>query len=126
MNEIESIIAQLDAQLAAIDRALDALRGIEGGQAPVKRRGGRPGKKARGGKRRMSAEGRAHIREGVRRRWAEKRASEAGVALAKKAGRPAKKAKRSMSAAARKRLSELMKARWASKNPPIKRLAAKK
>jgi hypothetical protein len=113
LNEIDSIISQLEAKRAAIERALAALREIEGERPAVKRRGRPPGKKARGGKRHMSAEGRAHIREGVRRRWAEKRAAEAA---AQKKARARKKG--GMTAAGRKRLSELMKARWASKNPP--------
>jgi hypothetical protein len=108
MNEIGNIISQLEDKRAAIERALAALRDFEGeGQSAAKRRGRPPGKKARGGKRHMSAEGRAHIAEGVRRRWAKKRAAEASAR--KKGG---------MTAAGRKRLSELMKARWASKNPP--------
>ena len=46
---------------------------------------------------------------------AEKRAAEAGVALAKKAGRPAKKAKRSMSPEGRARIAEAARKMWAKK-----------
>jgi hypothetical protein len=108
LNDIESIIQQLEQQRGAIERALGALREIVGSPVPaVKKRGRPPGKEKRGGARHMSAEGRARIGEATRKRWAEKRAAEAPV-----------RKKRRLTAAARKHLSELMKARWASKNPP--------
>ena len=113
MNEIASVISQLEKQRDAIERALAALREIEGtGQPAIKR--GRPAQKTPGGKRVMSAEGRARIGAATRKRWAEKRAEETAAERTKA---PARK-KRRLTAAGRKHLSELMKARWASKNPP--------
>jgi hypothetical protein len=109
VNGLGEIIAQLEKQREAIERALAALRGIESTGVPGKRRGRPPGKKKRW---HMSAEGRARIGEAPRRRWAEKRAAEAG---AKKLGRPAKKAKRSMSPEGRARIAEAARKMWAEK-----------
>lgn len=80
LNEIQSIISQLETQRGAIERALGALREIAGAAAATggKRRG-RPPQKKRGGKRHMSAEGRARIAEATRKRWAERRAAEAAA-----------------------------------------------
>ncbi len=118
MNEIESVISQLEQQRDAIERALAALRDI----APAAKKLGRPpGKKARGGKGHMSAEGRARIGEATRRRWAEKRAAEA--APGKKTGRPAKKAsggKRSISPEGRARIAEAARRMWAAKKAGTK------
>jgi hypothetical protein len=121
VDGLGEIIRRLEKQRGAIERALAALRDIEGAGVPVKRRGRPPGKKKRGGKRHMSAEARARIGEATRKRWAEKRAAEAAETRA-----PARK-KRRLTAAGRKRLSDAMKARWASKNPPkagVKKRAA--
>ena len=113
MNEIESVIAQLERQGEAIERALGALREIAGTTVPdAKRRGRPPGQKKRGGKRGMSAEGRARIGEATRKRWAEKRASEAPAA---KTPRAAKKAKRVMSPEGRARIAEAARRMWAAK-----------
>ena len=105
MSDLHNIISNLEQQRSAIERALAALRDVQGSGAeatPAKRRGRPPGQRSQ-----MSEEGRANIAEGARRRWAEKRA----------AGGPQPR-KRGLTAAGRKRLSDLMKARWASKNPP--------
>lgn len=114
MNEIESIIAQLERQRTAVDRALSALREIggTGAAAPGRKRGRPPGKKAGGG---MSAEGRARIGEATRQRWALKRAAAAG---AKKTGRAGKKTagKRQMSAEGRANIVAANKRMWAKKN----------
>ena len=113
-TDFTSIINELQQRAAAIDRALEAVRGVGGvnvAAAPAKRRGRPPGSKNKtpGTKRVLSPEGRRRIIEATKRRWA----------AAKKAQKapPAKK-RGGMTAAGRKRLSELMKARWASKNPP--------
>jgi len=88
VNEITNIIRQLEQQQAAIQRALSALREIGGGgtvattKAVTKSTGPR--------KRRLSPEGRKRIAEAARRRWAAKRAADAGQGTAKQAG--AKKA----------------------------------
>jgi hypothetical protein len=116
MEDLTSIIADLEQQRAAIDRALTALREIggTGSIAPAKRRGRPPGRKTD-----VTVATANRRSEGQRRRWAEKKAAEKTAAT-----KPATK-KRGLTAAGRKRLSELMKARWASKNPP-KKVAKKK
>lgn len=118
MNDIPSIISQLEQQRGAIDRALEALREIEGTgtAAPAKRRG-RPRGKENGGRRRMSAEARARIGEATRKRWAERRALDAEAE--KKAGAgPAKKkrgSKRSISPEGRARIAEAARQMWAKR-----------
>ena len=98
MNDIAKVISQLERQRATIDRAIVALREVEGpkpGGATVSTEaalgGGRPVK------RHMSEEGRRKIAEATRKRWADKRASEAAqsrkTAAATKAA-PAKKTRR--------------------------------
>jgi hypothetical protein len=75
VNEIASIISQLERQRAAIDRAISALREVEG----VKPAQTAPSGKATAKepkKRRMSAAGRRRIAEAAKKRWADKRAAE--------------------------------------------------
>lgn len=91
MNDIQSIISQLERQRDAIERALGALRDIEGTGTPAaKKQGAAPGKK-RGRKRRISAEGRARIAAATRKRWADKRAAEAATAAKKSSKKRANK-----------------------------------
>lgn len=92
MNEIQSIISRLERQRESIDRALGALREIEGTEtSAAQKRGESPAKKGLRARRRMSAAGRARIGEATRKRWADKRAAEA--AAEKQAGqkRPQRK-----------------------------------
>lgn len=81
MNDITRTISQLEQQRASLDRAIQALRDVEGGKtrAAVRGFGGAPKK------RQMSAEGRRRIAEAARKRWAEIRANKA--AQSKRAGR---------------------------------------
>ena len=75
---VEQIISELEQQREAIERAISALRQVEGTPAtggPLKRRGRPPGQKGH-----MSPEGRARIAEATRKRWADKRAAEAAAA----------------------------------------------
>jgi succinate dehydrogenase/fumarate reductase flavoprotein subunit len=92
MNGFDGIIKQLEAHRAAIEKALAALREVEGiavpaasapANATAKRRG-RPAKKKGG----MTEAGREKLREAMKRRWAVKRTA----AQAKKRGRPKKAA----------------------------------
>jgi hypothetical protein len=90
VSEIDDVIARLEHQRAAIDRALEALRGINSAVG-TKRMGRQPGSKlsaeakrrmseaqkrrraaeGRAGKKRvLSPEGRARIAEAARKRWA--------------------------------------------------------
>lgn len=82
MNEIASIIAQLERQRTAIDRALAALQDVSGSGASVPR----AAKKVAGKKRRLSPEGRRRIAEAARKRWAAEKAAKAAAE-----GKPAKK-----------------------------------
>ena len=112
MNQIDSIITQLEQQKDAIDRALSALREVEGSAVS---HGPAPGNSAptnSHGKRKLSPEGRRRIIEATRRYWAEKRrggATKAGTAttVQRKDSKPA------MSAAVKHKLSLAAKRRWA-------------
>ena len=90
MNDVDSIISQLEQQKAAIERAIAALRDVTLSEpAPVKR--GRPGRppgrplkvaspkvaspQVPKKRRRLSAEGRKRIIEALKKRWAEKKAA---------------------------------------------------
>ncbi len=68
MSDIENIITELERQRAAIDNALEALRGIT--RQTTSKRPGRP----KGSKRVKSADGRQRQIEAMRRYWAAKRA----------------------------------------------------
>jgi hypothetical protein len=115
-NSLSEVIKKLEQQRIGIERALAALRDIEGpgfeAPAPAAARSvGRPRKaKRKGG---MTPEGRKRLSEALKARWAAKKAG---------ASAPAKKAKRKgggMTPEGRKRLSEALKRRWA-----VKRAAA--
>ena len=105
------IITDLEKQKTAIDKALAALRMIEGGEtgaeptakstpnAPATRRG------------RMSPEGKRRLIAALKKRWAVKKAAaNAGAAPAKAAASNGR-----ISEEGRKRLAEAMKKRWAVK-----------
>ena len=72
MNELDSIIANLERQREAIDRALEALREVSGTphvaakKAATKKRAA----KKRSG---LTEEGRRRLSENMRKRWAAKR-----------------------------------------------------
>jgi len=82
MSTLSSLISQLERQRTSIERAISALREAEGSghaaAASVAAATGGATKKRgrRGGKRRLSPEGRARIAEAARKRWAMKRAQE--------------------------------------------------
>jgi hypothetical protein len=130
-NSLSEVIKKLEQQRIGIERALAALRDIEGPgletPAPAAARSvGRPRKaKRKGG---MTPEGRRRLSEALKARWAARKAG--ASAPAKKA--PAKTAKRKggMTAEGRKRLSEALKKRWAAKRAasavaPAKKAAGK-
>jgi hypothetical protein len=73
VTHIGNIIAQLEQERTAIDRALSALREIGGSRTspPIV-------SKARRRRGRLSAEGRQRIADAARKRWALKRAAEGG------------------------------------------------
>jgi len=80
MNGIKDIIKKLDQQRVAIERALSALREMDGtgvdGAAPAMPAAGKAPRKAKrkGG---MTPEGRRRLSEALRARWAAKRAGAA-------------------------------------------------
>jgi hypothetical protein len=107
---LKDIIASLEQQRVAIEKALEALKEVDGsvsGAAPVpptaKRRGRKPGPQAKKAapaakaapatrKGRISQEGREKLAEAMKRRWAAKRAgTKVTKATAKKATKKAKK-----------------------------------
>jgi hypothetical protein len=102
-SDLNRIIAELEQQRAAFDRALAALREVGGAAGSAGAEATTPAKR----KRVLSPEGRRRIIAAIKKRWALRRAQKV-----------APKKRRGLTAAGRKRLSELMKARWASNNPP--------
>jgi hypothetical protein len=111
VNDIAKAISELERQRATIDRAIAALREVEGiapaaSTTPV--RASRSGSKPV--KRQMSAEGRRRISEAAKKRWAQKRAAEplkagkgsaaAKAPATKKGARPGRKRKAAPSALA--------------------------
>ena len=116
-NSLNEVIKKLEQQRTGIERALAALREIEGPglaetvapaqAAAAAPRGPRKGRRKGG----MTPEGRKRLSEALRARWAAKRAGSAAPAAA-----PAKtKRKGGMTPDGRKRLSEALKKRWAAK-----------
>jgi hypothetical protein len=118
-NGLKEVIKGLEKQKTAIERALAALKEVDG--APVESaplaavpavRRGRP--KRKGG---MTPEGRRRLSEALKKRWAVKRAASQVKPLAKAKA----KKKGGMTPEGRRRLSEALKKRWA-----VKRATAKK
>jgi hypothetical protein len=105
MNEIANIINQLEAQKAAIEQALEALRDFgETGSITPRKSNGTAAPARKGG---MTPEGRRRLALAMKRRWAAKRTgAQAGKAATKKNG---------LTAAGRRKLAESMKRRWATK-----------
>ena len=120
MKEIQTIISQLERQQAAIERALAALREIEGIETATARGQERPQKK-RSRKRRMSAEGRARIGAATRKRWADKRAAEAASTAKKASTATRRKRKRNISPEGRARIAAAARKMWAAKKSATKK-----
>jgi hypothetical protein len=104
-DSLNGIINQLERQKTAIDRALAALRSVEGIEAPPSpvitpavRKGG------------MTPAGRRRLSAALKKRWAAKKAAGADPAAALEV--PARKG-RKRSAAVRKRMKEAQRLRWA-------------
>ncbi len=110
-NSLNEVIKKLEQQRIGIERALAALREIEGPAAAAAPSPalGRPRKGRRKGG--MTPEGRKRLSEALKARWAAKKAGSSVSAAA-----PAKtKRKGGMTPEGRKRLSEALKKRWAAK-----------
>ncbi len=76
--EVTRILAEIDAQIEKLQKAREALVGIDSAEAPRKR--GRPRKAASASaeerpaaKRQLSPEGRKRIADAMKRRWAERK-----------------------------------------------------
>jgi hypothetical protein len=131
---LTSIITQLETQRTAIDKALAALREVDGSEAlaaeatteaPAIRKGG------------MTPEGKKRLIKALKKRWALKRAESEAVANRRSEGQKRRYAEKNAAATegngdpwprkggmtedGRQRLAEAMKKRWA-----VKRAAAKK
>jgi hypothetical protein len=104
---LKGIIAQLEHQKMAIERALAALREVEGVEAPAASAPA-PGVPAK----RKSGQVRNPRSEGQKKRWAAKKMVEA--APASSAPKPAPR-KVGLTPEGRQRLAEAMKRRWAVK-----------
>src|SRR5579872_1451500 len=108
-SSLNEVIRKLEQQRAGIERALAALREIEGPAVSVSAAPSSPRKARRKG--RMTPEGRRRLSEALKARWAAKRAGSSAPAAS-----PVKaKRKGGITAAGRKRLSEALKKRWAAK-----------
>jgi len=124
-NSLNEVIKKLEQQRTGIERALAALREIEGPAAPAPAAAPGPGRprkaKRKGG---MTPEGRRRLSEALKARWAAKRADSAVPAAPAKAKR-----KGGMTPEGRRRLSEALKKRWAAKKAaaavPAKRAGRK-
>jgi hypothetical protein len=135
VNDLGKIISQLEHQRTAIERAISALREIDGSSqsgavTPATVEG-----KTTAQKRHISPEGRKRIIEATKRRWAAKRAADrSGTSVQTKSTAPPKSRPAGSGAAApataggmtmprkghispegRKKLAEAMKRRWAAK-----------
>lgn len=74
--QVDQILSEIDNEIARLQQARNILaggtaagtRGRRGASAAAK-----PAKKKRGGKRRMSAEGRKRLSEALKARWAERK-----------------------------------------------------
>jgi hypothetical protein len=125
-NSLNEVIRKLEHQRIGIERALAALREIEGpglettAPAAAAAPRGRPkAAKRKGG---MTPEGRKRLSESLKARWAAKKAGSTAPAKAKRKGG-------GMTPEGRKRLSEALKQRWAAKRAasavPAKRAGRK-
>jgi hypothetical protein len=111
-NSLNEVIKKLEQQRIGIERALAALREIEGPAAAAAPSPalGRPRKGRRKGG--MTPEGRRRLSEALKARWAAKKAGSSVPA----ASAPAKKKRKGgMTPEGRRRLSEALKKRWAAK-----------
>jgi neutral trehalase len=98
-ESLDSIIAHLEQQKAAIDKALSALHQVGGMESSSP----------------ATHKGKVNLRSiAQKKRWAAKRAAEEG------------RANRGLTAEGRKRLAENMKRRWAAKHAAAKKSARKK
>jgi hypothetical protein len=112
------IISLLERQKTVIDKALDALRGldrVDGNAPPASARTATPSPVTR--KRGMTPEGKKRLIAALKKRWAAKKAAQTSASATPTAAPlavPTTK-KHAITDAGRKRLAEAMKRRWAVK-----------
>ena len=87
--DVSRILSEIDAEIARLQQARNALTGIAASGTVAPRRGrGRPkgsvSKKTSTRKRNLSPEGRKRIADAMKRRWAERRAAAAKGSKASK------------------------------------------
>jgi hypothetical protein len=127
----KGIIRQLEQQKSAIDKALVALRSLDGIESPAAAAAEAPAKtapaKRKGG---MSPAGKKRLIAALKARWAAKKAAQSAPAVSA----PATKAevatprKSNFTPEGRKKLADAMKRRWAVKraNSAVKKTGRKK
>lgn len=75
--QVNQILSEIDNEIARLQQARNILAGGTGTGTKGRPRGAsaaaKPAKKKRGGKRRMSAEGRKRLSEALKARWAERK-----------------------------------------------------
>jgi hypothetical protein len=115
-NGFSEIISRLEVQKRAIDKALEALRGLDGVNGNEPATGVEPPASGytprKGG---MTREGKKRLSAALRKRWAAKKAAQGTPVETPAAPEMPAKKKNAMSPAGRKRLAEAMKRRWAVK-----------
>ena len=111
MSDIAAVISQLETQREAIQRALEALRGISGSSSLSSAKGKAPRSRSR--KRHLSPEGRARIIAATKKRWAAQKAAQGRNAKAGTA--TVKRKRRKLSAEARKKMGDAQRKRWAAR-----------
>lgn len=120
MTDIEKMISQLEQQRGVIDRALSALREVAGTLPSGGSDALVTNTPVAAPKRGMSREARKRIGDASRKRWAAKRAEEAGgstsAANRSKVQRKQRGSRKGrMSEEGRKRIAEANRKRWAAK-----------
>jgi hypothetical protein len=80
VNDIDTVISELEQQRTAIDRAISALRQVAQPDHSTNGADSQPKAGAKVTRRRLSAAGRRRIAEAARRRWAEIRAAKSALA----------------------------------------------
>ena len=134
MNDIDSIISDLEQQRSAIDRAISALREVTGTHTASSVTASAPRDGAATKKRTITPAGRKRSAEAMRRRWAAKRVGAEAVKATQEsasgqkqgADKKATTKKRRLSPEGRRRIIEATKRRWAAKRAAEQNSRSKK
>jgi hypothetical protein len=109
---LKDIIGQLERQKTGIERALAALRAVEGSEAPATAAPTSDEPATRKG--RMTPAGRKRLSAALKKRWAAKKAAEEAPPIQTPEDAPPRRKVR-FTPEGRQRLAEAMKRRWAVK-----------